>query len=179
MNRQRYSNILYQKRPAFTRQTQAFLVPIYEKSALSLWTKRPTNPQAGICVSSPPFSGCILHTSYCNASWDQCQEEDRFHRGILYPQFFVPFLVIITVEFKAIGFRYAIIRKPLVCWMAARGNFQLCPTLRSWTKRKKARHNGAAPTKLVPFPIWYHPRSNSSGLLILNTDEVVSYQSLR
>ena len=44
---------------------------------------------------------------------------------------------------------------------------------------EEARHNGAARPKLVPIPILSHPRSNSSGLLILNTDEAVSYQSLR
>ncbi len=38
--------------------------------------------------------------------------------------------------------------------------------------------NGAACPKLVPIPILSHPRSNSSGLLILNTDEMVRYQSL-
>ena len=31
---------------------------------------------------------------------------------------------------------------------------------------EEARHNGAAPTKLVPIPILSHPRSNSSGLFI-------------
>ena len=34
--------------------------------------------------------------------------------------------------------------------------------------------NGAARPKLVPIPILSHPRSNSSGLLILNTDEMVN-----
>ncbi len=38
--------------------------------------------------------------------------------------------------------------------------------------------NGAARPKLVPIPILSHPRSNSSGLLILNTDEAVSYRLL-
>ncbi len=39
--------------------------------------------------------------------------------------------------------------------------------------------NGAAPTKLVPVPVLYLPRSNSNGLLILNTDEAISLLALR
>ena len=35
--------------------------------------------------------------------------------------------------------------------------------------------NGAARPKLVPIPILSHALSNSSGLLILNTDEAVRY----
>ena len=50
-------------------------------------------------------------------------------------------------------FRYAIIRKPLVCWMAARGNFQLCPTR---TKRKKARLMGLSALK------WFQSQSDAT-----------------
>ena len=62
--------------------------------------------------------------------------------------------------------------------MAARGNLQLCPTLRKLDEEEESPHSRAAPTKLVPVPILYLTLSNSSGLLILNTDEVVSYQPL-
>ncbi len=43
---------------------------------------------------------------------------------------------------------------------------------------EEARNNGAARPKLVPIPILSHALGNSSGLLILNTDETVSYRFL-
>ena len=61
-----------------------------------------------------------------------------------------------TIQFlncKVIGFRYAIIRKPLVCWMAARGNLEVLSNVATLDEAEEARHNGAAPTKLVPIPI--------------------------
>ena len=77
-----------------------------------------------------------------------------------------------------IGLRYAIIRKPLVCWMAARGNLEVLSNSAELDEAEESPPNGAARPKLVPVPILSHPRSNSSGLLILNTDEVVSYRFL-
>ena len=75
--------------------------------------------------------------------------------------------------------RYAIIRKPLVCWMAARGNLEVLSNSAELDEAEESPLNGAARPKLVPIPILSHALSNSSGLLILNTDEVVSYQSFR
>ena len=74
--------------------------------------------------------------------------------------------------------RYAIIRKPLVCWMAARGNLEVLSNVATLDEAEESPLNGAAPTKLVPIPVLYHPLSNSSGLY-LNTDEEVSHHPLR
>ena len=84
-----------------------------------------------------------------------------------------------AINFMLFGLRYAIIRKPLVCWMAARGNLEVLSNSAELDEAEESPLNGAARPKLVPIPILSHPRSNSSGLLILNTDEAVSYLSLR
>ncbi len=45
-------------------------------------------------------------------------------------------------------------------------------------KEEESPPNGAARPKLVPIPILSHALSNTSGLLILNTDEAVRYLPL-
>ena len=62
--------------------------------------------------------------------------------------------------------------------MAARENLEVLSNSAELDEAEETRHNGAARPKLVPIPILSHPRSNSSGLLILNTDETVSYRLL-
>ena len=62
--------------------------------------------------------------------------------------------------------------------MAVRGNLEVLSNSAELDEEEEARHNGAARPKLVPIPILSHPRSNSSGLLILNTDEAVRYLPL-
>ena len=87
--------------------------------------------------------------------------------------------VIITISlagnFMVIGLRDAIIRKPLVCWMAARGNLEVLSNSAELDEAEESPLNGAARPKLVPLPILSHALSNSSGLLILNTDEAVRF----
>ncbi len=70
--------------------------------------------------------------------------------------------------------------------MAARGNLEVLSNVGdassaelNWDEAEEARYNGAARPKLVPTPILSHALSNTSGLLILNTDEVVRFQALR
>ena len=65
-----------------------------------------------------------------------------------------------AINFMLFGLRYAIIRKPLVCWMAARGNLEVLSNVGdassaelNWDEAEEARHNGAACPKLVPIPI--------------------------
>ncbi len=70
------------------------------------------------------------------------------------------------------GFRYAIICKPLVCWMAESENLEVLSNSAELDEAEESPHNGDARPKLVPVPISSHPLSNSSGLLILNTDIV-------
>ena len=62
--------------------------------------------------------------------------------------------------------------------MAASENLEVLSNVATLDEAEESPPNGAAPTKLVPIPVLSLPRSNSSGLLILNTDEVVSYQPL-
>ena len=70
--------------------------------------------------------------------------------------------------------------------MAARGNLEvlsnsggLSSAELNLDEAEESPPNGAAHPKLVPIPILSHPRSNSSGLFILNTDELVSFHPLR
>ena len=59
--------------------------------------------------------------------------------------------------------------------MAARGNLEVLSNSAELDEAEESPLNGAARPKLVSIPVLYHPRSSSSGLLILNTDETDSY----
>ena len=68
---------------------------------------------------------------------------------------------------KGRGLRYAIIRKPLVCWMAESENLEVLSNSGGLSsaelnsdEAEEARHNGAARPKLVPIPILSHALSN-------------------
>ena len=56
-----------------------------------------------------------------------------------------------AINFMLFGLRYAIIRKPLVCWMAARGNLEVLSNSAELDEAEEARHNRAARPKLVPI----------------------------
>ena len=62
--------------------------------------------------------------------------------------------------------------------MAASENLEVLSNSAELDTEEESPPNGAAPTKLVPIPILSHPLSNSSGLLILNTDEMVRFYLL-
>ena len=70
-----------------------------------------------------------------------------------------------------ISSRYAIIRKPLVCWMAESENLEVLSNSGGLSsaelnsdEAEESPLNGAARPKLVPIPILSHALSNSSGL---------------
>ena len=62
--------------------------------------------------------------------------------------------------------------------MAARENLEVLSNSAELDTAEESPPNGAARPKLVPILILSHALSNSSGLFILNTDEVVSYRLL-
>ena len=60
---------------------------------------------------------------------------------------------IFNLNCKIFGLRYAIIRKPLVCWMAESENLEVLSNSAELDEAEEARHNGAARHKLVSIPI--------------------------
>ena len=62
--------------------------------------------------------------------------------------------------------------------MAARENLEVLSNSAELDEAEESPPNGAARPKLVPIPILSHALSNTSGLLILNTDETIRYLPL-
>ena len=59
--------------------------------------------------------------------------------------------------------------------MAESENLEVLSNSAELDEAEESPLNGAARPKLVPIPILSHALSNTSGLLILNTDEVVRF----
>ena len=63
-------------------------------------------------------------------------------------------------------------------WLKAK-TWRFCPTLRSWTKRKKPAIMGLPALSWFQSQSYPTPEAIPAGFFILNTDETVRYQPLR